>query len=269
MPIRSLSSTARRAAAIGVFSVLSACTGHPTGALPPNPFQALPGLRLPADVSDQALPARWWALYHDPQLNAWVLQALAHNQDLAQAEANVQAMLAGIGEFDARRWPSTSIGMGASYGKSADDQTLAEATDSHAPSQWAFNPSIELAYQVDVWGQVRAAIERPRVPQGGLLVGLALLWAGASWAAEPAELARGKELFTKIQPACAVCHTLQAAGAEGQVGPVLDELKPDAGRVLRALKAGIGVMPSYAERMSEKDMLAVAQFVAHATGAAK
>ena len=86
---------------------------------------------------------------------------------------------------------------------------------------------------------------------------------------DPAELARGKELSTKIQPACAVCHTLQAAGAEGQVGPVLDELKPDAGRVLRALKAGIGVMPSYAERMSEKDMLAVAQFVAHATGAAK
>ena len=101
----------------------------------------------------------------------------------------------------------------------------------------------------------------------------AALWAAGACAtaaaADPAELARGKELFTKIQPACAVCHTLQAAGAEGQVGPVLDELKPDAGRVLRALKAGIGVMPSYAERMSEKDMLAVAQFVAHATGAAK
>lgn len=92
---------------------------------------------------------------------------------------------------------------------------------------------------------------------------------GTSWAADAAELARGKELFTKIQPACAVCHTLQAAGAEGQVGPVLDELKPDAPRVLRALKAGIGVMPSYAERMSEKDMKAVASFVAHATGAAK
>ena len=101
----------------------------------------------------------------------------------------------------------------------------------------------------------------------------AALWAAGACAsaaaADPAELARGKELFTKIQPACAVCHTLQAAGAEGQVGPVLDELKPDAGRVLRALQAGIGVMPSYAERMSEKDMQAVAQFVAHATGAAK
>ncbi|HTH10044.1 MAG TPA: c-type cytochrome [Acidovorax sp.] len=102
-----------------------------------------------------------------------------------------------------------------------------------------------------------------------LAVALLLLWSGASGAADPAELARGKEVFSTIQPACAACHTLQAAGAEGQVGPVLDELKPDAARVLRALKAGIGVMPSYAERMSESDMKAVASFVAHAADAAK
>lgn len=98
---------------------------------------------------------------------------------------------------------------------------------------------------------------------------LLLPWAGTSWAADAAELARGKELFTRLQPACAACHTLQAAGAEGQVGPVLDELKPDADRVLRALRTGIGAMPSYAERLSDKDMQAVARFVAHATGAAK
>ena len=102
-----------------------------------------------------------------------------------------------------------------------------------------------------------------------LTLSLALWWPGTSSAADPAELARGKQVFSTIQPACAACHTLQAAGAEGQVGPVLDELKPDAARVLRALKAGIGVMPSYAERMSESDMKAVASFVAHAAGAAK
>jgi len=94
--------------------------------------------------------------------------------------------------------------------------------------------------------------------------GLALL-AGASVAADPAEIARGKLLFTTLQPACAVCHTLQAAGAEGQIGPVLDELKPDADRVLRALRNGIGVMPSYAEKISPQDMQAVARFVAQAT----
>lgn len=96
---------------------------------------------------------------------------------------------------------------------------------------------------------------------------LALISSGA-WAADAGELARGKELFGKIQPACAVCHTLQAAGAEGQVGPVLDELKPNAERVLRALRAGIGVMPSYADKLSDKDMRALAHFVAQASGAA-
>lgn len=145
-----------------MLSVLAACARQPTLAEPPTALQADPLASLPAGTRKQPLPERWWALFRDPQLNHWVQQALAHNQDLKQAEANVQAMLAGIGEFDARRWPSTSVGLAATYGKSADDQTLAEATDSHAPSQWQFSPGIELAYQVDVWGQVRAAIERAR-----------------------------------------------------------------------------------------------------------
>ena len=92
--------------------------------------------------------------------------------------------------------------------------------------------------------------------------------AGSSWAADPAELARGKQLFLTLQPACAVCHTLQAAGAQGEVGPVLDEIKPNAERVLRALRNGIGAMPSFAEKMTEQDMQAVARFVAQSTGAA-
>lgn len=98
------------------------------------------------------------------------------------------------------------------------------------------------------------------------LCALALLRVGH--AAGPDELERGKVLFTTVQPACAACHTLQAAGAQGQVGPVLDEIRPDAARVLRAIRSGLGVMPSYAERLSEDEMQALAQFVARATGAA-
>jgi len=119
-----------------------------------NPLQ-----QLPAQVSDQPLPSRWWQLYHDPRLNGLVQQALAHNRDLAAAQAHVQALLGGLHEADAQRWPSTDVQLGASYGKTADDQTLARATGSHAPAQWEFNPGLELAYQVDVWGQVRQAIE--------------------------------------------------------------------------------------------------------------
>ena len=145
--------------------MLAACAGRAqapvpmaAAAAPSNPLAM-----LPAGVSDQPLPQRWWALYQDAQLNRWVQAGLAHNQDLAAAEAHLQAMLAGIGEFDAQRLPTTSLALGADYGKTADDQTLAKATDRHAPAQWAFNPGVELAYQVDVWGQVRHAIERAQV----------------------------------------------------------------------------------------------------------
>ncbi|MCE0781646.1 efflux transporter outer membrane subunit [Pseudomonas sp. NMI542_15] len=162
MPLLPSFPSPARFAVLAILGVLAACTRQPAPAEPPAALLANPLANVPAGVSRQPLPQQWWALFQDPQLNHWVQQALAHNQDLAQAEANVQAMLAGIGEFDARRWPSTSMDFAATYGKSADDQTLAEATDSHAPSQWQFNPGIELAYQVDVWGQVRAAIERAR-----------------------------------------------------------------------------------------------------------
>lgn len=156
---------ARPVAAGALLACLSACAStsplssltQPVAGLHFNPLAA-----LPAGTADQPLPDNWWQLYQDPVLNGLVQLALSHNQDLAQADAHVQALLAGIGELDAQRWPSTGLSAAASFGKTADDQTLAQATDSHAPAQWEFSPGIELAYQVDLWGQVRDAIERAR-----------------------------------------------------------------------------------------------------------
>lgn len=100
---------------------------------------------------------------------------------------------------------------------------------------------------------------------GTLLLGLA----GAANAADPQVLARGKTLFSTVQPACAMCHTLKAAASSGQVGPDLDELQPDAERVLRVVRNGLGVMPSFEGQLTEQDMRALAAFVSHSTGAAR
>ena len=70
-------------------------------------------------------------------------------------------------------------------------------------------------------------------------------------------------------PACALCHTMKAAGSEGAVGPILDELKPETARVAKALREGIGQMPSYKATLTEAQILAVAAYVAQATGAGK
>ncbi len=92
----------------------------------------------------------------------------------------------------------------------------------------------------------------------------------AKGADDDAQFALGRKLFTQeAVPACAVCHTLQAAGAEGAIGPVLDELKPEAARVAKALRDGIGQMPSYKDKLSEAEIAALAHFVSKASGAAK
>lgn len=77
----------------------------------------------------------------------------------------------------------------------------------------------------------------------------------------------GRRLFTvEAQPSCSVCHALKDAGSTAEVGPPLDELKPDAGRVARALRNGIGVMPSFRDKLSEAQIEALARYVAHASG---
>jgi mono/diheme cytochrome c family protein len=75
----------------------------------------------------------------------------------------------------------------------------------------------------------------------------------------------GKLLFLKgATPACAICHTLEAAGAAGAVGPSLNELQPDAARVLNALKNGIGQMPAYTS-LTPEQMKILSEYVAKAS----
>ncbi len=79
----------------------------------------------------------------------------------------------------------------------------------------------------------------------------------------------GKRLFSNATPACAICHTLKDAGAEGAVGPVIDEIKPDAARVAKALRDGLGNMPSYKALLTEAEIAALARYVSRASGAEK
>jgi mono/diheme cytochrome c family protein len=63
---------------------------------------------------------------------------------------------------------------------------------------------------------------------------------------------------------CGGCHTLKAAGTSGQVGPNLDDLKPDAERVKTAIKQGPSVMPENLLKGAQADE--VAQYVAENAG---
>lgn len=115
-----------------------------------------------AGTRADALPADWWSLYQDPHLDRLVSDALAHNHDLAAAQANVQMLLGGLRGAAAGRWPSTYLAYGYRYGRDGDDQTLAEATDHHADSQWKHEAQLGVDYELDLWGRVAAGIAAAR-----------------------------------------------------------------------------------------------------------
>jgi mono/diheme cytochrome c family protein len=91
---------------------------------------------------------------------------------------------------------------------------------------------------------------------------LAACLAGVALAANADE--EGRKLFLSVVPACALCHALKDAGATGAVGPSLDELKPDAPRVAKAVRNGIGQMPAFPQ-LTDAQVQALARYVEKAT----
>ena len=64
---------------------------------------------------------------------------------------------------------------------------------------------------------------------------------------------------------CGACHTLQAAGSEGQIGPDLDLLKPQMNKIFAVVTNGIGVMQAWEGILSYEEIEAVAYYVFQST----
>jgi cytochrome c6 len=103
-----------------------------------------------------------------------------------------------------------------------------------------------------------------------VLVALGPNAAGAQATGGDAQFVQGRALFLSgATPPCALCHTLKEAGATGNVGPDLDEVRPDEDRVAAAVRGGIGAMPSFAGSLTDAQIRALAHYVSKAAGAAR
>ena len=84
---------------------------------------------------------------------------------------------------------------------------------------------------------------------------------------EPVEgdVAAGEQVFLGAS-ACGSCHTLADAGTTGTIGPNLDESPPDAALVVDRVTNGAGLMPAFADSLSEEDIANVAAYVSSVAG---
>ncbi|HEY7730321.1 MAG TPA: cytochrome c [Gaiellaceae bacterium] len=73
------------------------------------------------------------------------------------------------------------------------------------------------------------------------------------------DAAAGEAVFASA--GCGTCHTLAAAGTSGTIGPSLDDTSPSYDKVVERVTQGKGVMPSFADQLSEQQIQDVAAFV--------
>ena len=74
----------------------------------------------------------------------------------------------------------------------------------------------------------------------------------------------GKAVYASA--GCGSCHTLADAGSSGQVGPNLDEAKPQFALVVTRVTNGKPPMPAFADQLTEEQIRNVAAYVSASAG---
>jgi NodT family efflux transporter outer membrane factor (OMF) lipoprotein len=111
-----------------------------------------PGLFTQAEA-----PSQWWRLYHDPQLDALIQQALRANADLREAQAHLEAAQAISEQARSKQELEAGVKANPFYGHPAGMQYL--QPNLVLPNDWMYSAGGGISYQVDLFGQIRRAIE--------------------------------------------------------------------------------------------------------------
>ena len=77
------------------------------------------------------------------------------------------------------------------------------------------------------------------------------------------DAAAGEAIYASA--GCGGCHTLEAAGSSGTVGPNLDDSQPDFELAVDRVTNGAGAMPAFEGQLSEQEIANVAAYVVENT----
>ena len=151
----------------------------------PAEFKEGAGWKL-AQPSDDKIPAKWWELYNDPQLNALEEQVQISNQSIAAAEANYRAAQALVASARSGLYPtlssspsytnlrSSSTSRGASVSTGAGSTTTSGTTGTGTTGTTGTSTGVvgttngsvinnyslpfSVSYTVDFWHRIRNTI---------------------------------------------------------------------------------------------------------------
>jgi len=147
-------SAATRLLSLAAAVALSACSTPAVQApVPSVPLAAAFAHGDAAQAESLGAGAAWWAAWGDPALTALVGEALGANQDIAIALRRVAQARAGADAQASRLWPTVGVQASASSSESG----LPAAVKQGQPDTQALRAGVDLAWEIDLAGGVRAA----------------------------------------------------------------------------------------------------------------
>ena len=155
----------KRAVSLGLVVLLvGGCMVGPEYKKPPVPmtaaFKETDGWKV-AQPSDHLPKGRWWEIFGDPELHALAEEVSAANQNLKIAEARLREARAIVRVNRAALFPTISAGLGASSIRESNNRPFLSPNASLGNSG-DFLLSLDLSYEIDLWGRVRRTVAAAR-----------------------------------------------------------------------------------------------------------
>lgn len=207
--------SSRPAVAALALAILSACSAPSLQPpVPAVPLAAAFSHAKPTAGAGQALDDAWWDGYGDATLAWLVKQALAANQDVAIALQRVRQARAGADAQGSRLWPTAGVQASASRSESG----LPEPVKQGMPDTRALRAGVDVAWEIDLAGGVRAARDAAQTDAAAAAAGVnGTRLLVASEVARQYFVLRGAEERLRIVHALAASQRETAARVESRL----------------------------------------------------
>ena len=112
------------------------------------------GFKLAEPAADR-IPAEWWKIYHDEDLDRLEEQVVQHNQTLAQADAQYRLAAATTASVQSSLYPTVT----ANFNGTRSQSPILTTTGLARPAASnLFNLNLQASWEPDLWGAVHANI---------------------------------------------------------------------------------------------------------------
>ncbi|MRW89393.1 efflux transporter outer membrane subunit [Duganella sp. FT80W] len=141
---------------------LAACAQAPVQPPPAVPlahnFRDIPAGWADANAQAPALPADWWTMYNDAQLNTLEQQLIANSPDLASALARYKQAQAATGVARSAQSPTLGMSLNGQRDRQSDLKPL-RGSLATSPAEYSSGTlQFDLGYEVDLWGRVAKTV---------------------------------------------------------------------------------------------------------------